>query len=153
MCDHIEPVSRGGDTTLDNLITSCEACNQGKADRSLADRTVRPDADLMFLETQQEIAELRRYRDAAMERDELLVEVIERLEEIWVQYTELKWTPKERILRTLIDRYGPDIAEEAVRRMAWRIATGKVETYGTRWIGYLMSIARNIEDENDGVPQ
>ena len=38
VCDHITPVALGGETTIDNLITSCESCNQGKADRSLADR-------------------------------------------------------------------------------------------------------------------
>ena len=31
-CDHIEPVARGGKTEMDNLVTSCEACNQGKSD-------------------------------------------------------------------------------------------------------------------------
>ena len=31
-CDHIEPVSRGGKTEMDNLVTACEACNQGKSD-------------------------------------------------------------------------------------------------------------------------
>lgn len=30
--DHIHPVSRGGRDNLDNLITACETCNQGKAD-------------------------------------------------------------------------------------------------------------------------
>lgn len=44
-CDHIEPVSKGGKTEMDNLVTACEACNQGKSDiplgvvpQSLADR-------------------------------------------------------------------------------------------------------------------
>ena len=32
VCNHIEPASTGGATTIDNLITSCTACNQGKAD-------------------------------------------------------------------------------------------------------------------------
>lgn len=29
--DHIQPVSRGGITNMDNLITSCYSCNHGKA--------------------------------------------------------------------------------------------------------------------------
>ena len=28
--DHIEPYSKGGKTTLDNLVTSCSTCNIGK---------------------------------------------------------------------------------------------------------------------------
>lgn len=35
--DHIEPVSKGGDNTITNLITSCESCNLGKSDRLLTD--------------------------------------------------------------------------------------------------------------------
>lgn len=147
--DHIDPVARGGQTTIDNLITACETCNQGKADRSLGQCPVRPDADLMYLETQQEIAELRRFQMAAQEHDDLISEIIIRLGDIWQDYTGLSWVPKERILRTLIDRYGPEITEESVRRMAWRIAAGKVETSSNRWVGYLMSVARNVSEEYD----
>jgi hypothetical protein len=28
--DHLRPVSRGGQTTMDNLVTACEDCNLGK---------------------------------------------------------------------------------------------------------------------------
>lgn len=31
VCDHIRPVSSGGTNDQINLVTSCEACNQGKA--------------------------------------------------------------------------------------------------------------------------
>lgn len=30
--DHIHPKSKGGDNSLENLITACEDCNMGKAD-------------------------------------------------------------------------------------------------------------------------
>lgn len=35
--DHINPVSKGGDNSLVNLITSCFSCNRGKSDRTLSD--------------------------------------------------------------------------------------------------------------------
>lgn len=35
--DHINPVAKGGGNDLLNLITSCEDCNSGKSDRTLAD--------------------------------------------------------------------------------------------------------------------
>lgn len=34
--DHINPVANGGGNDMDNLITSCEACNRGKAARLLS---------------------------------------------------------------------------------------------------------------------
>lgn len=33
--DHIVPVASGGENNIDNLITSCESCNQGKGATSL----------------------------------------------------------------------------------------------------------------------
>jgi 5-methylcytosine-specific restriction endonuclease McrA len=33
--DHVIPVSRGGPTTEDNLITACNRCNLGKSNREI----------------------------------------------------------------------------------------------------------------------
>jgi 5-methylcytosine-specific restriction endonuclease McrA len=38
--DHVIPQSKGGPTTLDNLVTACFACNLGKSDKDLGD--IRP---------------------------------------------------------------------------------------------------------------
>jgi hypothetical protein len=35
--EHIQPVSKGGDNDLLNLVTSCQACNLGKGSRELSD--------------------------------------------------------------------------------------------------------------------
>ena len=35
--DHINPVSKGGENDILNLVTSCEDCNSGKSDRLLSD--------------------------------------------------------------------------------------------------------------------
>ena len=33
-CDHVIPVSRGGSSTLDNLVTACERCNLAKGQQT-----------------------------------------------------------------------------------------------------------------------
>lgn len=38
--DHINPVSKGGDNELMNLITSCFVCNRGKGNKLLSDNTI-----------------------------------------------------------------------------------------------------------------
>lgn len=38
--DHIMPVSKGGDNDILNLVTSCQACNSGKSDRTLDDDSI-----------------------------------------------------------------------------------------------------------------
>ncbi|WP_395504748.1 HNH endonuclease [Ectopseudomonas hydrolytica] len=35
--DHINPVSKGGDNEIINLVTACQPCNLGKSDRVLSD--------------------------------------------------------------------------------------------------------------------
>ncbi|MFJ8394370.1 HNH endonuclease [Streptomyces sp. NPDC094144] len=35
--DHVTPISRGGDDTLDNVVPACASCNLDKAARTLAE--------------------------------------------------------------------------------------------------------------------
>lgn len=35
--DHVDPVARGGDSSIINLLTACVNCNLGKSDRTLSD--------------------------------------------------------------------------------------------------------------------
>jgi hypothetical protein len=39
-CDHIEPVSKGGDNRITNLITACQDCNSGKGATRIEDHSV-----------------------------------------------------------------------------------------------------------------
>lgn len=41
-CDHVLPVSRGGSSTLDNLVTACLACNTAKATKTPEEWLGRP---------------------------------------------------------------------------------------------------------------
>ncbi len=41
-CDHVLPVSRGGSSTLDNLVTACLACNTAKATKTPEEWRAQP---------------------------------------------------------------------------------------------------------------
>jgi HNH endonuclease len=147
VADHITPVADGGATTIDNLLAACEPCNQGKADRSLAARTIRPDADLLYLEVQQEIAELRRYQQAKAARDAEIAKVVVLLQDEWAAVSDLEWVPAEALLRSLLTKHAPEIAEAAIQDVASKMQGGYVSTEGDRWIPYLFTVARNLAHE------
>lgn len=145
--DHIHPVAKGGDNDPGNLVTACEPCNQGKADRTLGDAIVRPDADVMYLQTQQEIGELRRYKAALERREELTDRVVAMLQGVWVADAGTDWHPADHILRSMLNRYGPFTVEEALRDVAAKVSGGYLSAHGDEWVRYLHGVARNLASE------
>lgn len=124
VCDHIDPVKLGGLTTIDNLVTSCETCNQGKAANPLGAIVKRPDADLMFLEMQQEIVELKRFQQAQSQRDELLRQIADSMQDAWMDITGDEYPPDQSMFIQLLHKYSPDIVKQAILVAAKREADG-----------------------------
>jgi hypothetical protein len=113
--DHINPVASGGDNDPLNLITACEVCNQGKADKQLQNISPRPDADLEWLEMQQEIAELRHYQIAKSERDRLTQKNVRVLQETWAIYFNDENVPADFVLMQWFSWASPEEIEEAIK--------------------------------------
>lgn len=145
--DHITPVAAGGSNDPLNLITACQACNQGKADRVLTESIVRPDADLMYLETQQEIAEVNRYNEALAQKREAELRLISSLQDVWCDESSLDWSPAEKVIRNLLKKYGPEITENSLREVAYKVGGGYITDRGDVWVKYLYAVARNMEAE------
>lgn len=82
--DHINPVSKGGDNEIINLITSCQDCNLGKSDRVLTDKASieKQRAQLEELSERREQLEMMlQWRDELSNFDEEIIDVlVERLE-------------------------------------------------------------------------
>lgn len=116
--DHINPVALGGNNDEMNLITSCESCNQGKGAKALEPVPNRPDADLEWLEMQQEIAELRRYQLLKKRRDEIITEIIEELSDLWWEIVDAKYAPSDMIFRNWLRFATPDQIEDSIRILA-----------------------------------
>ncbi len=154
--DHIVPVARGGASTLDNLMTACEACNQGKADKSLGHVPIRPDADLLYLETQQEIAELERYRTVLARKEASIAKLIPRFQQMWCAEAATHWFPDDAILRTLVQRRALESVEEALHSTADKVRRGHLGRYrrgyhgiegpSDDWVPYLFGVARKIDE-------
>ena len=147
--DHIRPVAEGGTNDELNLVSSCEACNRGKG-KHLLERTQRPDADLAWMEAQQELAELTRYQSAKAKRDTILREIIHGLQADWMQLTGLKWSPSEKELATFLATYGPEDVEEALKNVAIKVEGGYISRGGDGWLRYMWAILRNKTGEHHG---
>lgn len=143
--DHIQPRAGGGSDDELNLVTSCYDCNRGKRDRLLGDIHPRPDADLKYLEAQQEVAELRRYQVALATREEAIKEVVLALTELWytVSGDLIDWSPAEHVMRQFLARYSPEVVEAAIRDVAPKVASGYLQGRG-KWVPYMWSVMRNM---------
>ena len=152
VCDHIDPVKLGGLTTIDNLVTSCEACNQGKAANPLGAIAKRPDADLLFLEMQQEIVELKRFQKAESERNDLLRQVADSLQDAWMDVTGDEYPPDQSMFIQLLHKYSPDIVRQAILVAAKREADGlfrRVQDAIPYTWGVAKRISERMEDQAD----
>jgi len=149
--DHIHPVAAGGTSDPLNLITACETCNQGKSDKTLGDRIVRPDADLMYLETQQEVAELARYRVSLRNRMDAVDAILGEFRDLWILHENKGYEPPrwlDDVLRQLLMEYDPESVQRALTNVAQKVAGGYLG-YGQDTARYLRAVVRNMAAEGD----
>jgi len=145
--DHINPVISGGDNDEMNLITSCFDCNRGKGARELGHIFPRPDADLEWLKSQQEIAELRRYQIAKLERDKLILEIIGSLQDTWVFAFGGNRVPTDANFAKLLSAISPEIIERAIYITS---ARDDLSTNTYQRFKYVCGVAWNIVRREGG---
>jgi hypothetical protein len=152
--DHIHPCAEGGSGELINLVTSCEPCNRGKGARLLGDVRPRPDADLLYLEAQQETVEIRRFLEVKDQRIALRNQVVEWLRYCWVTHMD-KWTalPEDRTFEIWFDQYEPDNIEYAIRCAGGKDRGHSIQNRGMRHetaiIIYIAAVLRNQERDRE----
>lgn len=99
--DHVHPVVLGGRNNIDNLITACEPCNQGKGDG--------------------------RYMNISdfQQRQEALDCVTGWLEHTWAAESDARWSPNEPTFLTIIQQaYDYAEAEQIVSGVGSRLRQG-----------------------------
>lgn len=89
--DHINPVSKGGDNDIMNLITACEDCNQGKKARTLDDKSIIEKQKQQLEELNQRREQLEMmisWRDGLQSfNDDVVDIVIEKINELMKPFT------------------------------------------------------------------
>src|SRR6266496_4772459 len=92
--DHIRPVAKGGDNHLTNLITSCVACNAGKRDIPLDERTAVAKARAQMEELQERREQLEMMMMWRQGLRALNAETVDRVCAFWDELTP-GWTVNE----------------------------------------------------------
>lgn len=152
--DHVVPRVDGGTDDPLNLVTSCGDCNRGKSRKRLdPSAPVQPDADLEYLAVQQELAEIERYQHTLALREEALKGLVNSLQDLWMEVSELDWYPKDRLIRSMLLKYDVESVEAAIRETAPKITSGFFGTAamdmgrGDNWLKYMWAVARNQDGD------
>lgn len=152
--DHINPRANGGTDVVINLITACFDCNRGKADKKLGDIHPRPDADLKYLETQQEIVEAKRYLESSEILFDLRNRIKLRLLDAWAQHIEADIGPNEIQYDVWLKTYSPEEIEYGFLRagVKYHKPYGGFGGSSPSWITaqvvkYATAVMRNVKKE------
>ncbi|HEX9798919.1 MAG TPA: HNH endonuclease [Thermoanaerobaculia bacterium] len=85
--DHISPVAKGGSNDITNLVTSCEACNLGKRDRSLSDDSAIEKSRRQLEELQERREQLEMMMEWKVGLRDLASDAADRACDYWQHYT------------------------------------------------------------------
>ena len=143
--DHIVPVVEGGTNEEMNLVASCRDCNRGKG-RKLLDAPPRPDADLAWLEMQQEVAELQAYQESKCRRDELVDLIAAQFQTNWIELAGDYSFPTIPELKQLMTRFSPRLVEAGLNIVAVKVAAGYFS--GRGWLPYLWGTLKNLNKQH-----
>jgi hypothetical protein len=146
--DHIHPRSKGGGDEIINLISSCYDCNRGKRAKVITEIAPRPDADLAFLKTQQEIVEVKRFLEAKKIQDVLNAALCDSLRQLWQQCIATEDNPADCVLIPWITRYGAEEVSESIAAAGMALDRGKIKCFGdpfNRLLPYIGGILKTRE--------
>lgn len=149
--DHIDPRSNGGNDDEINLITSCFECNRGKSNRTLNQNSPRPDADIEYLASQQEIAEAKRFLESRNRLNDIRTDVVQAIQDHWYKTLETgDDVPSSKMVIEWLTRYSPEEIVEAIDRM---LPALRRKPWGLRsfsdYAKYVSGILRNRREANE----
>lgn len=145
--DHVTPVCQGGTNDPENLITSCEPCNQGKGGRTIQ-QSAPSEADRLRLaqERNEQIVALETVRNAIRAREEIR----QLIAEFWCEKTGGSSVDAGTLstIVSYVDQCGIEIVMHWIEKAVIRVGR-----YNDKKIGqYVSGIRRHhlLEVEGEG---
>lgn len=122
--DHIHPVSKGGTSAMENMVTACQSCNSGKGAGLLADAS-QPMKQAMA-DAKERAAQMREYEAWLQEQRQAEEALIDQSARLWLvgnQYDITKYSASVAMratLRRFVRKLPMTIIREAVEIQASR---------------------------------
>jgi hypothetical protein len=158
--DHVIPISAGGLDNLDNLVTSCTDCNQGKGSRLLQEGSIGPSARSVE-EIKERTKQLKQYRAWLQKYDEQVAGLVGLVYDEWYKAFggEVKdgkrvcvwgW-PQENSLRGFLKRIPVSDIVEAVWITRRKVSMGGGMHKGDAALRYFYAVCHGkIRDHEKG---
>ncbi len=143
--DHVIPIAKGGTNDEVNLITACEACNQGKAAKLLS-QAAPTEADRLRMA--QECNEQRGLAEKSLQAIRERKQMLQIVADMWCEIrgqTQVD-TPTIRTIHRYVEEYGIKIVSEWIEQACRRMPKWKSD----RQIGrYVSGIRRSIRQSEN----
>ena len=123
-CDHIIAIANGGDSTIDNLITSCASCNLGKSDVPLDQ--AQPGLASKIEQMKEARAQLKAYKKLLADAEAEINDDIDRVEAAFRgTFRNMSFTHgfRYRSMRTFLEKLPVSELEAAMFKACSRVYT------------------------------
>ena len=108
------PQSEDGEVVSSNLITVCHDCNNNENKRLPKIISKTDDLDLDYLEAEQRLAEMKKYKEIKGKLEEAIVETISDLQEFFCEQMRTSWIVEHQSIRWLLYFHDPSEIEKAI---------------------------------------
>jgi len=147
--DHINPVAKGGDNSIENLVTACKDCNRGKRDRKLSDMSEIEKSRRQL----EELQERKNMIDMIFQWKESLYDECEetaiKIDQIFAQRTCRRFSEsKIKEIQNGIKKFGLNIMIDALYASIDNYYDGSKES-AEKVAGKYIGIAYNMFNDNN----